>query len=112
MSHYTPVQDNLHYDVSENDCVIKANEPQVLEDLAVLPSTSEFLEEQKYDQSRQLILATEAGNLSSSFFEKAMDACAPDTHRYLNYCRLSFRIISVAGSVPWHTSTGLYNILA
>lgn len=65
----TPIDDNLGDDYNTNDSTIKLNEPQTLDDLAVPLSKLELLEEQKYNQFRQVILATKASDLTSSFFE-------------------------------------------
>lgn len=53
---HIPFSYSVDDEFNEDDCIIDANEPQVLDFFAVLLSTLESLEEQKFDQFNQRIL--------------------------------------------------------
>lgn len=65
----TPVDDNLDDNFNESNWIIRFKEPQALNDLAISLSILELLEEQKCDQFRRLILATNASDPSSEISE-------------------------------------------
>lgn len=64
------VDEKLVDDCNANVWVIAANEPQTLDDMAVLLCILEFLKGQKYDHFYQLILATNVNDPSSGFYER------------------------------------------
>lgn len=66
---YTPESLYLQDDLNANDCKIKANEPQALNDLAILLLKLESLEEQKNYKPCQHILPTKPSDPISSFYE-------------------------------------------
>lgn len=67
---HTPDDENLDDGSNGNDRIIESIEPQAIDDFAVRLYTFALVEEPKYNQFCQLILATKSSDSISGFYER------------------------------------------
>lgn len=84
---------------------MEVNKPQTIDNFTFLLSSMELLKGKMYNAFYQRILDTIAYDPNQAPMKATVSTFAPDTHRYLKYSCLSFRIVPEEDCEPSLTTT-------